>query len=67
MIKGILYNENSTIELDSLPEGLEQFLVPLNDPIDEVHLKQESVLIPIEVSDQKIENFSNKKNKRGKK
>ncbi len=67
LIKGILYNENSTIVLDSLPEGLEQFLVPVNNPINEVPLIQESVQVPNEDSEQKIANVSNKKNKRSKK
>lgn len=58
MIKGKLYSENLTIELDSLPEGLEQFLVPVNNPTIEVPLKQESVLIPNEESEQKTENKS---------
>ena len=67
MIKGKLYNENSTIELDTLPEGLEQFLVPVNNQINEVSLIQETVQIPAEDSEQKIEIVTNKKNKRGRK
>lgn len=64
MIKRKLYNENSHIKLDSIPEGLEQLLVPVNNPIPEIPLNQEPVLNPIQETEQKPEIISNK-SKRG--
>lgn len=63
IIKGKLYNENSFIELDSLPKELELFLVSVNNPIPEIPLNQDPVLSPIQESKQKNKNISNKKNK----
>ena len=58
MIKGKLYNENSIIELDSLPEEIEQFLVPVNDQTSETPLNQEPVLNSVQESEQQTENKS---------